>query len=117
MLKDGLYELLYRSDTPAAASDSLLIMLRDGKVLGSDQWGGVLFGECRYDRDTGRHGVNVRLQVPPGGILITDPTPRPEGCIIDIKMTLNDADEGGSGVVDVAGQPVRIELVYKGRGV
>ena len=117
MLKDGLYELLYRSETPAAASDSLHIVLRKGKVLGSDQWGGVLFGECHYDRHTGRHGVIVRLQVPPGGILITDQTPRPQGCIIDIEMTLNGADAGGSGVVDVAGQPVRIELVYKGPGV
>jgi hypothetical protein len=51
------------------------------------------------------------------GMLVTDAAPRAGGALIDIELDLLDLEavaETGSGVVVVAGQPIRIELVYKG---
>jgi hypothetical protein len=118
MFADGLYELQYRSDlAPGTQSDSLLVALRDGQLLGSDRWGGVFLGRCVFDEGRCRHKFTVQLQVPPGGMLVTDAVPRAGGALIDIELDLLDLEavaETGSGVVVVAGQPIRIELVYKG---
>jgi hypothetical protein len=117
MYEDGLYELLYRSETaPGRETDSLLLVLRDGKLLGSDRWGGVFLGSCVFDETTRRHTISVSLQIPPGGMLVTDADPRPDGDIIDIVFELgSDGDRAnGSAIVDVAGEPIRIEFVYKG---
>jgi hypothetical protein len=117
MYQDGLYELSYRSPTASGNdADSLLMVLRDGKILGSDRWGGVFLGSCVFDDNANQSTISVRLQIPPGGMLITDSIPRPDGDVIDIVFTLSEDGElnTGSAVVDVGGEPVMIEFVYKG---
>jgi hypothetical protein len=77
MLRDGLYELFYRAEAePDSGYESLLLALRNGNVLGSDRWGGVFAGRCDFDEGKREHRVQVRLLVPPGGMLVTDECPR-----------------------------------------
>ena len=114
MFQDGLYELHYRCDQHPDDAGSLLLVLRDGQLLGSDQWGGVVLGTHVFDQHADRHKIKARLQIPAGGMLVTDVMPRPEGSVIELALDLADTADGGSGVVDVGGQPVRIELIYKG---
>ncbi|MEQ1695079.1 MAG: hypothetical protein ABL901_04485 [Hyphomicrobiaceae bacterium] len=117
MLRDGLYELYYRSEAePDGGYESLLLALRNGNVLGSDRWGGVFTGRCDFDRATHEHRINVRLLVPPGGMLVTDASPRLLGDQIDVTLTLGRSRDisRSCGLVDVGGQQVRVELQFKG---
>lgn len=117
MLKDGLYELYYRAETdPDSGYDSLLLALRKGAILGSDRWGGVVTGRCEFDAATAQHQINVKLLVPPGGMLVTDQVPRIRGDSIDVAITLGTtgATSAQCGLVDVGGQQVRVELKFKG---
>ena len=117
MLRDGVYELYYRAEAePHGGYESLLLALRDGSVLGSDRWGGVFTGRCEFDVQTHEHRIQVRLLVPPGGMLVTDRSPRAFGDQIDINVTLGDRHDisSGCGLVDVGGQQVRVELQFKG---
>lgn len=117
MLKDGVYELFYRAEAePDAGYESLLLALRNGNVLGSDRWGGVFVGRCDFDSSTNEHRVSVRLLVPPGGMLVTDDSPRLLGDQIDVCVTIGRSRDISSsfGLVDVCGQQVRVELQFKG---
>ena len=115
MLQDGLYELFYRADAaPGLGSDSLLLALRDGNILGSDKWGGLLTGRCEYLIGPLEHHIHVQLYVPPGGILVTDDTPLPTGCAVDLDLRFGNYADFASGLVEVAGQQVRVELLFKG---
>lgn len=117
MLRDGLYELFYRAEAdPDSGYDTLLLALRNGNVLGSDRWGGVFTGRCEFDALTHQHRINVRLLVPPGGMLVTDHAPRTMGDQIEVAVTLGASREisAGCGLVDVGGQQVRVELQFKG---
>ena len=115
MLKDGLYELYYRAlAAPEGCFESMLLVLRDGKVLGADTWGGVCLGNCSFDPRRGRYQINLCLHVPPGGVLITDDAPRPQGGTIEIGAEMDDPRGYGSTLVEVCGQPVSIELQFRG---
>ena len=127
VLKEGVYELLYRSEAePHAGYDSLLLALRNGNILGSDRWGGVFLGRCEFDQQTCQHHITVRLHVPPGGTLVTDDAPCEAGQAIDVAFDFGSARDLGTGIggtgfgetqiglVEVGGQQVRVELQYKG---
>jgi hypothetical protein len=116
MLADGVYELFYRCDgTDDPFDDSLLVALRGGRLLGSDRWGGVFIGRCDFDPATQRNRITGRLQVPPGGMLVTDVAPRPDGRVIPVAADLQlSGQHEASTVVDVDGGRVRIDLVFKG---
>lgn len=117
MLRDGVYELFYRAEAkPEGGFDSLLLALRNGNILGSDRWGGVFVGRCDFDAAKREHRVHVRLLVPPGGMLVTDDSPRLRGDQIDVALTLGHPRDlsTGCGLVDVGGQQVRVELQFKG---
>ena len=48
MLKDGLYELSYRAlSSPEGTFDSMLLVLRKGRLLGADAWGGCAWAIAR----------------------------------------------------------------------
>lgn len=114
MLKDGLYELFYRAEAaPDAGFDSLLLALRGGLILGSDRWGGVFFGNCAYDDATRQYRVRVSLQVPDGGMLVTEDCAR-DGGVIDIETALDTEGCMVSELIEVAGRPVRVALKFKG---
>ena len=72
MLKDGIYGLAYAAEGERMPTEgSALATLRKGRIFGSDPWGGVFTGSCQFDADWRLNRVQLRLEVPPDGQLIT----------------------------------------------
>jgi hypothetical protein len=117
MLDEGLYGLKYssatdRGDVPEAGDG--LAVLRNGKILGSDRWGGVFAGTYEFDSLMQLNKVHVRLDVPPDADLVTGFQSGPEGATIDVVAAFDRATPQSAAVVDVAGKSVEIELTYIG---
>lgn len=116
MLDDGLYDLSYRPEAEASAPlGTALVVLREGTVLGSDQWGGVFEGRCVLDPQSGRYLLDVVLRIPPGGVLVTAAEPSIEGEAIRVVTELSEIKGRQTFVASVAGQPVRFYLDFRGR--
>lgn len=114
MLKDGVYELFYRAaSSPEGSYESMLMVLRGGNVLAADPWGGVASGRCELDPVSLTYRINVRMHVPPGGMLVTDDAPRNEGDEIEIVGEIDAAGEGTM-AIDIGGRTVSIALKYQG---
>lgn len=115
MLEDGLYGLRYTTlHEGKADTGSALATLRNGRVLGSDPWGGVFIGSCTFDPETGHSKVHLQFDVPPDGTLITGFFAGPAGAVLDIVGALEGASPSTATVVEVAGTPVSVELTYLG---
>jgi hypothetical protein len=66
MLEDGIYGLDYRAqDARGEDGGRALAILRDGKILGSDPWGGLFTGLYDYDPRDCLNKVRLRFDVPP----------------------------------------------------
>lgn len=115
MLANGIYDLRY-STAHEGTSDagSGLAVLRDGKILGSDPWGGVFVGSCEFDAAACINTVRLRFEVPPEGKLITGFDAGPTGAVLDIVGAIADGAPAAMTVVEVAGAPVNVELTYIG---
>jgi hypothetical protein len=115
MLANGLYDLRF-SAVHEGMSDAGtgLAMLRDGRILGSDPWGGVFVGSCEFDPADRINTVRLRFEVPPDGKLITGFDAGSDGAVFDIVGTLPADASHATTVVDVAGAPVNVELSYLG---
>lgn len=113
MLENGLYDLRFQ---PIAAEQSdggnALAILRDGRILGSDPWGGVFAGSCEFDTEARTTKVRVRLGIPPEGKLVTGFSAGPEGAVLDIVGAFKQATP--ETVVEVAGAEVKLHLTYIG---
>lgn len=119
MLENGIYDLRYRAavagEKDAGAADgSGLALLRDGEILGSDPWGGVFTGSCAFDPEARLNRLHLRLEVPPGGTLITGFSAGPAGAVLDIVGAVARAAPEATTVVHVAGAPVSVALTYLG---
>lgn len=119
MLDDGIYGVSF------AAAEALdggsgdargegLLVLRGGTVLGSDAFGGVFRGSYHYDDRARAAVVELRLAVPPGGVLVTGYEAGPEGASLDIRASFAPARPVTAAVIDVAGRPVAVALRYMG---
>jgi hypothetical protein len=114
MLENGLYDLRYRAGEGGGVAGSGLAMLRDGRILGSDPWGGVFTGTCEFDPQASTDTVRLRFEVPPAGELITGFAAGPQGAVIDIVGAIDGKAPAPSTTVDVAGAPVSVSLTYLG---
>ncbi len=115
MLEDGIYGLAYAVEGERMPTEgSALAVLRQGRVLGSDPWGGVFTGSCRFDAARRLDTVKLRLDVPPDGRLITGFSAGPTGASLDIVGAFEGAAGKLATVVEVAGAAVRVELTYLG---
>jgi hypothetical protein len=115
MLADGIYGLAYAAGRERMPTEgSALATLRSGRILGSDPWGGVFTGSCRFDAARRLSTVDLRRDVPPHGELITGVSAGPAGACIDIVAALEGGAPKLSSIVNVAGRPVRVELTYLG---
>lgn len=113
MLENGLYDLRFQPiATEPSSGGNALAILRNGKILGSDPWGGVFAGSCEFDTEARKTKVHVRLGVPPEGTLVTGFSAGPEGAVLDIVGAFENATP--ETVVDVAGAQVKLHLVYIG---
>ncbi len=115
MLEDGLYGLTFTAirDGGADAGNALAV-LRNGRILGSDPWGGVFVGSCEFDSHAGLSKVRVQFDVPPEGTLITGFSAGPAGAVLDIVGGVEGASPLAETVVEIAGTPVNVELTYLG---
>lgn len=115
MLDEGIYSLNYRAEIAGRAdADDALAVLRNGRILGSDRWGGMFTGSYEYDAATTTNTVHIRMQIPPGGRLISGYTAGPAGGTLDFVVSLERAAPVSTTTVDVAGQSVAVELTYLG---
>jgi hypothetical protein len=89
-------------------------VLRNGRILGSDRWGGVFAGSYEYDAVREINSVHVRMQIPPEGTLVTGFQAGPKGATVDIVGRFDRAAPFASSVVEVAGRPVEIKFSYLG---
>lgn len=115
MLEDGIYGLRYTAlcEGKPDASNGLAV-LRGGKILGSDPWGGVFAGSCEFDPEARLNKVRLQFDVPPQGTLITGFSAGPAGAVLDIVGDVEAASPSAATVVEVAGTPVSVELTYLG---
>jgi len=114
MLEDGIYGLRYTAESEGEVDgSSALAVLRDGKILGSDPWGGLFVGVCEFDPDARLNKVRLQFDVPPEGTLITGFSAGPAGAVLDIVGAVKGASPTAT-VVEVAGTPVSVELTYLG---
>lgn len=115
MMDEGIYSLEYRShDGVEPEIGSALAALRNGKILGSDRWGGVFMGSYEFDPVSERNTVHLRLSVPPDGRLITGFTAGPEGATVDIVGSFERAAPVTKTRAEVAGQPLDVTMTYIG---
>ena len=115
MLRDGIYGLAYAAEGERMPTEgSSLATLRSGRILGSDPWGGVFSGSCRFDAKKRLNTVELRLDVPPDGRLITGFSAGPAGASLDIVCAFDATAPKIATMVEVAGAPVRVELTYLG---
>jgi len=115
MLEDGIYGLHYTAARSGEADEgNALAVLRAGKILGSDPWGGVFVGSCEFDADARLNKVHLRFDVPPEGMLITGFSAGPTGAVLDIVGAVERAAPNATMVVEVAGAPVCVQLTYLG---
>jgi transcriptional regulator with XRE-family HTH domain len=113
MFNEGIYGVSYKGENMGLLDgDSGLAVLRNGKILGSDRWGGVFMGRYEYDPVRAHNRVHVRMQIPPEGELVTGFSAGPAGAIIDIVGAFERAAPVAATVVEVAGRPVEIQLTY-----
>ncbi len=116
MFDEGIYSLDYRVEASDLAEGlgTALAVLRNGKILGSDRWGGVFTGRYEFDAPSGVNMVHVRMQVPPDGELVTGFAAGPAGALIDVTGAFDRAAPVAQTTVEVAGQPVEVRLRYLG---
>jgi DNA-binding XRE family transcriptional regulator len=115
MLDEGIYGLSYTGEHMGEVDQGNgLAVLRNGKILGSDRWGGVFAGSYEYDPVNKTNNVHVRLEMPPDATLVTGFSSGPDGATVDIVAAFERAAPISSTVVEIAGTPIAIELTYLG---
>jgi transcriptional regulator with XRE-family HTH domain len=116
MFDEGIYSLEYRvaAADPSETLGTALAVLRNGKILGSDRWGGVFSGRYEFDTLEAVNKVHVRMQVPPDGELVTGFAAGPAGAILDIVGAFDRAAPVAETTVEVGGRPVDVRLRYLG---
>lgn len=114
-LDEGVYRIAY---TGAAAGDvergGALAVLRNGRIFGADPHGRVFTGTYDFDPLSSQNLVHLRLQVPPGGVLVNGVMAGRDGTAIDIACTVLRPNPISSAVVNVAGEPVAFEFTFVG---
>lgn len=115
MLVEGIYGFTYKGEHLGVLDgDSALVVLRNGKILGSGRSGGVFCGSYEFDGVRQVNWVRVRMQVPPEGELVTGYAAGPDGAVLDIAGSFERAEPSSRAVIEVAGRPVEITLSYLG---
>ncbi|MEO1207474.1 MAG: hypothetical protein AAFV45_14200 [Pseudomonadota bacterium] len=115
MLDDGVYSLDYRGENAgqAEAGDALAV-LRNGRILGSDRWGGTFTGSYDFDAGAQSNTLHVRLAVPPGGMLVNGFSAGPDGATIEIVGQFDRAAPVSKTSVKIGGKPIDLQLTYIG---
>ena len=112
---NGVYAIQYfREDVFVDAVGEALAILRDGEILGSDQFGGVFEWRIVNGGGNGPDRVFVKLRIPPGGCLVTGYCVGDEGAVVDISGTLIGRNSNGGGTFEVIVEKVEVRFRYVG---
>lgn len=115
MLEDGIYNLRFAATHDGEPEDgSGLAVLREGKVLGSDPLGAVFTGTYEFDAARGLNKIRLRLDVPPGGVLVTGYSAGASGATLDIAGAFTGSAAETTAFIQIAGAPVGVQIRYLG---
>ena len=115
MLSEGVYGLAYRGEDGGLPDGGIaLVVLRNGKIFGSDRDGGVFSGSYEFDPISALNKVHVRIQMPPEGRLVNGYTAGPEGATLDIAGAFERAAPVSSITIQAGGRPIEVQLNYLG---
>lgn len=115
MLDNGVYRLSFqRRGAEGSEYGDGLAVVRDGRILGSDRFGGVFAGCCRLDPAGGGSLVQVQLAMPPHAVLLTGFEAGPQGTTLEITALIKRPAPVSKGIVEVAGEAIEVELMYVG---
>lgn len=115
-IPDGLYEVAYYDgEQPSDAFERLLAVSRNGKLTGSDRYGGVFIGEIVADRENqAQVAISVSYEVPPFGELVTGFTGGHDGATARISGTFEFSYPQTRSVIIVEGKPAYVEINFLG---
>ncbi|MGD9785742.1 MAG: helix-turn-helix domain-containing protein [Hyphomicrobiaceae bacterium] len=115
MLDEGLYNVEYwPNQAKQGESGSALAVLRNGKILGSDRFGGVFVGSYQFDAAKEVNAVHLRMHVPPEGVLVTGFAAGSDGATVDIVGSFARAAPVTRARAEVAGRAVEVQMTYLG---
>jgi hypothetical protein len=114
MFRNGIYKIFYRdpADEDGSFEDALAVV-RNGKVIGADRYGGVFTGEPRCALGL-LETLKLQLNMPPGGELVTGYVAGPSGVSLDIIGRLDPMRDNQTAVVEIGGEPVELVVSYLG---
>ncbi len=115
MLADGIYAVRFSATHEGEPEHGGgLATLREGKVLGSDPLGAVFTGTYEYDSVRSLNRVRLRLDVPPGGILVTGFAAGPQGATLDVVGAFAATPDDTAAFMQIAGAPLGVQIRYLG---
>ncbi|MDX2307866.1 MAG: hypothetical protein NW216_06495 [Hyphomicrobium sp.] len=112
---EGIYMLSYADpNAKGHAGGDALAVLRAGRIIGSDRWGGLFEGSYRFDSVHEANHFHVRIKVPPEGELVNGIVAGRDGALLDVVAVLDRATPEAVATVDIGGRPVALRLAYLG---
>lgn len=114
MLDEGVYGIAYRDPSAETGGGTALAVLRNGKILGADRWGGVFSGSFEFDSVEEKNRVRLSFQVPPEGELVTGYVAGSTGAILDVTAAFARAEPSSTATVEIGGGELEIELAFMG---
>lgn len=113
--QDGLYSVAFIQEGQPDESDGrTLAILREGKLLGSDEHGGVFEGLFAATLCGSAACIAVTLRVPAGGVLITGDRSGCEEAVVDIVGVLLKTGSDLQGICDICGHQMAVRFRYVG---
>lgn len=113
MLTEGVYHISYISPDTKDIGAATVVM-RSGRVLGTDIAGGLIEGTYEYDDASQMNRVGITLTMAPDGVLVTGQSAGPLGMRVPIIASFRKPSPIAKTTVDVLGRPVAVEIRFVG---
>jgi hypothetical protein len=115
LFRNGLYQVVYCTIGHAErVCDQFIASVRNGAILGSDGHGGLYLGRDDAGPQELSACVQMVIQVPPDGELITGLTAGPGGGVVSLNGLLDATADRQKTIVEIAGEAIEIEIDYLG---
>lgn len=111
---DGVYRLTYCAQASDAKSEGGLAIVRDGRIFGSDRFGGIFDGH--FDLEASKHPLaTLHLTVPPNGELVTGFTAGADGASVKLSTVLDLSAPTRIATVEIHGQTLEVRIERLGQ--
>ena len=115
MFRDGIYQVVCCTIGHAErVCDHFVASVRDGRILGSDGHGGLYLGHDGGTALDYSARIQMTVQMPPGGQLITGLIAGPDGAALPLTGLLDASANRQKSIIDIAGEAIKIEVSYLG---